>query len=52
MLKCRKSAEAHFYLLIRRARKLYASESALGVDLDNTVYALDSSTVDLCLSLF
>jgi len=38
-------------LLIRRARKLYASE-ALGVDLDNTVYALDSSTIDLCLSLF
>ncbi len=38
-------------LLIRRARKLYASES-LGVDLNNTVYALDSSTIDLCLSLF
>lgn len=39
-------------LLIRRARKLYASESALGIELDNTVYALDSSTIDLCLSLF
>jgi hypothetical protein len=39
-------------LLIRRARKLYATESALGIELDNTVYALDSSTVDLCLSLF
>ena len=38
-------------LLIRRARKLYASES-LGVELDNTVYALDSTTIDLCLSLF
>ena len=38
-------------VLIRRARKLYASDS-LGVDLDNTVYALDSSTIDLCLSLF
>ncbi len=38
-------------LLIRRARKLYASDS-LGVELDNTVYALDSSTIDLCLSLF
>ncbi len=38
-------------LLIRRARKLYASES-LGVELDNTVYALDSSSIDLCLSLF
>ena len=39
-------------LLIRRARKLYASESAIGAELDNTVYALDSSTIDLCLSLF
>ena len=38
-------------VLIRRARKLYSGES-LGFDLDNTVYALDSSTVDLCLSLF
>jgi hypothetical protein len=38
-------------VLIRRARRLYASES-LGVELDNTVYALDSSTIDLCLSLF
>ena len=38
-------------LLIKRARKLYATE-ALGVELDSTVYALDSSTIDLCLSLF
>jgi hypothetical protein len=38
-------------VLIRRARKLYASES-LGVELDDTVYALDSSTIDLCLSVF
>src|SRR5207344_1064918 len=38
-------------VLIRRARKLYLGESAFGVDLDNTVYALDSSTIDLCLSL-
>lgn len=38
-------------LLIRRARKLYVNQ-ALAVDLDNTVYALDSSTIDLCLSLF
>ena len=34
-------------LLIRRARKLYASEP-LSVELDSTVYALDSSTIDLC----
>ena len=38
-------------VLIRRARKLYANES-LSVELDNTVYALDSSTIDLCLSVF
>lgn len=37
--------------LIRRARKLYFGED-LGLDLDNTVYALDSTTIDLCLSLF
>ena len=37
--------------LIAQARRLYASESLLA-DLNNTVYALDSTTVDLCLSLF
>ena len=38
-------------VLIRRARKLYIGDP-LDVGLDNTVYALDSSTIDLCLSLF
>ena len=37
--------------LIRIARPLYAEED-LGLELDNTVYAFDSSTVDLCLSVF
>jgi len=37
--------------LITQARKLYASEP-LGLDLDNTAYALDSTTIDLSLSLF
>src|SRR5271155_3006859 len=37
--------------LIRQARKLYAKED-LGLDLTNTVYALDSTTIDLCLSVF
>ena len=37
--------------LIIQARKLYASED-LGLELSNTVYALDSTTIDLCLSLF
>ncbi len=38
-------------VLIRRARKLY-SDDTLSLDLANTVYALDSTTIDLCLSLF
>jgi len=37
--------------LIRIARPLYAEED-LGLDLDDTVYALDASTIDLCLSVF
>jgi hypothetical protein len=37
--------------LITRARRLYADES-FGVELEQTVYALDSTTIDLCLSLF
>jgi hypothetical protein len=37
--------------LIVQARALYASED-LGLDLTNTVYALDSTTIDLCLSVF
>ena len=39
------------HALIRLARPLYAEED-LGLELDNTVYALDSSTIDLCLSVF
>ena len=37
--------------LIGRARELYATDD-LGVDLEATVYALDSTTIELCLSLF
>jgi len=37
--------------LIMRARKLYATEPS-ALELDATVYALDSTTIDLCLSLF
>lgn len=37
--------------LISRARELYLAED-LGVDLAATVYALDSTTIELCLSLF
>lgn len=38
-------------VLIRQARKLYVGEP-MAVDLDATVYALDSTTIDLCLALF
>ena len=37
--------------LIRIARRLYLDEP-FGVDLKETVYALDSTTIDLCLTLF
>ena len=37
--------------LIAQARRLYADED-LGLDLKNSVYALDSTTIDLCLSVF
>jgi len=37
--------------LIARARRLYANEP-LAAELEQTVYALDSTTIDLCLSLF
>ena len=37
--------------LITKARKLYINDS-FGIELDQTVYALDSTTIDLCLSLF
>jgi hypothetical protein len=38
-------------ILIHEAKKLYINEP-FGVDIDETVYALDSTTIDLCLSLF
>lgn len=37
--------------LIQEARALYQGEP-FGIELDNTVYALDATTIDLCLSLF
>jgi hypothetical protein len=38
-------------VLIAQARPLYAAEP-IGIELDRSLYALDSSTIDLCLSLF
>jgi hypothetical protein len=39
-------------VLISHARKLYRDDPEFIVDLDNTIYALDATTIDLCLSLF
>ena len=38
-------------ILIHEARQLYVNED-FGLELEQTVYALDSSTIDLCLSVF
>jgi len=38
-------------VLIKQARELYAGDS-FGMELDQTIYALDATTIDLCLSLF
>jgi transposase len=38
-------------VLIARARKLYAGER-FGIELEHTAYALDATTIDLCLTLF
>ena len=43
--------EALAQILIRKARRLYAGDSN-GLDLDEMVYAVDASTIDLCLSVF
>jgi hypothetical protein len=40
------------HILIQRALKLYHGSSDLAFDLENSVYALDSTTIDLCMSMF
>ena len=39
-------------LLIRQAKELYGDDNQLEVEIKNNVFAIDSTTVDLCLSLF
>jgi transposase len=39
-------------ILIKRARPLYAEDKDFRLDIDNMVYVFDSTTIDLCLSLF
>jgi len=38
-------------VLLRKARQLYVNDS-FGIELEQTIYALDATTIDLCLSLF
>jgi len=44
--------ESFAYLLIRKARKLFLDDKEFGLELSGVAYALDSSTIDLCLALF
>ena len=39
-------------VLIKKARPLYFNDKEFRLDLDNMVYAFDSTTIDLCLSLY
>ena len=38
--------------IIQEARKFYVDDDLIGIELKNTVYALDSTTIDLCLSVY
>jgi len=44
--------ESFAYTLIEKARKLYADDKEFELELDSIAYALDSTTIDLCLSIF
>lgn len=39
-------------LLIKEARKLYKNDKEFEFDIDNTIYALDATTIDVCLNVF
>lgn len=39
-------------LLIKEAKRLYVNDSDLEIDLKNNVFAIDATTIDLCLSAF
>ena len=38
--------------LIAKARQLYVDDNDFSLEIENTVYALDATTIDLCLSVF
>lgn len=39
-------------ILIREARELYRNDNDFDLEIDGSIYALDSSTIDLCLNIF
>jgi len=39
-------------VLIKKARRLYQNSNPTKIELDNVIYALDSTTIDLCLNVF
>lgn len=47
-----KMYEDFAHVLIRQARTLYQDDPEFSLDIDTTVYAFDSTTIDLCLSVF
>jgi hypothetical protein len=56
LAKANQNRDWHIYadfaaILIARARQLYAGDP-LSIELEETVYAFDSTTIDLCLALF
>ena len=38
--------------LVRIARNFHIDNALFGIDIDDSIYALDPTTIDLCLSLF
>lgn len=44
--------EKFAYILIAKARKLYIDDPEFTIELDGVVYALDSTTIELCMTLF
>ena len=57
LAEANESRDWHIYadfaqILIKEARRLYKTDNEFLLDIDNMAYALDSTTIDLCLALF
>jgi len=56
-IDCNRNRSCHIYsdlamLLIKQAKQLYIGDSDLEVALENNVFGIDATTIDLCLSTF